>query len=62
MASKIEWSLRALTNLENIFDYISKDSILYASRFVTNLVQHTENELIHYPLIGRKIPEFENTP
>ncbi|MGV6862269.1 MAG: type II toxin-antitoxin system RelE/ParE family toxin [Putridiphycobacter sp.] len=62
MEKKIEWSKRSEINLENIFDYISKDSVIYATRFVTKLVEYTEQELTHYPEIGRKVPEFEKTP
>lgn len=62
MEKEIVWSLRAETNLENIFDYIAKDSVIYATRFVTKLIEYTEQELINFPEIGRKIPEFENTP
>ena len=49
MEKKIVWSKRSETNLENIFDFIAKDSLIYATRFVTKLVEYTEQELKHYP-------------
>lgn len=55
MATKIVWSLRAQTNLQNLFDYISKDSVIYARRFVTSLVLYTEDELQDYLDIGRRV-------
>ena len=61
MEKKIVWSKRSETNLENIFDFIAKDSLIYSTRFVTKLVEYTEQELKHYPEIGRKVPEFKNT-
>ena len=62
MATKIVWSKRSESNLKNIFDYISRDSEIYAIRFITKLIQHTESELINFPQIGKKVPEFYNTP
>ena len=62
MATEIVWSQRAQTNLQNIFDYISKDSVIYARRFVSSLVLYTEEELQDYLNIGRRVPEFINTP
>ncbi len=61
MEKKIEWSKNAENNLKNIFDYIANDSEIYATRFITKLVQHTESELVNYPHIGKKVVEFENT-
>ncbi len=49
MATKIVWSKRSESNLKNIFDYISRDSEIYAIRFITKLIQHTESELINFP-------------
>jgi plasmid stabilization system protein ParE len=36
---KIEWTQPALLDLENIRDYISRDSEYYASRFIEKLLK-----------------------
>jgi len=39
---KIEWSKSAENNLKNIFDYIANDSEIYATRFITKMVQYAD--------------------
>lgn len=62
MATKVEWTDRAITNLNNIYDFIALDSETYANRFVKALIKSTEKQLSVFPYSGRYIPEFENTP
>lgn len=39
---KIEWTEPALMDLENIRDYIKKDSEYYATRFVERIIEVVE--------------------
>jgi len=62
MATKIEWTERSVTNLNHIYNFIAADSPTYAIRFVKNLVNSSEKLLKEFPLSGRFVPEFQNTP
>lgn len=53
---KINWSRFALDDLKSIHSYISKDSILYASRFVDKIIAAVEH-LENFPFSGRIVPE-----
>ena len=57
--AEILWTLGAVEDLEGIAEYISRDSGVYASVFVSKLVQSVE-KLMEFPLIGRIVPEFED--
>ncbi len=53
---KIVWTQRSLTDLKSIAEYISQDSIKYASltlERILNVTKHLENN----PRIGRMVPE-----
>jgi toxin ParE1/3/4 len=53
---KIIWTQRSLTDLKSIAEYISQDSIKYASLTIKRIIDvtvHLENN----PRIGRKVPE-----
>ena len=56
---KIEWTQPALSDLENIRDYISRDSEYYAARFIEKIIEAVEN-LENLPKIGRSVPEAED--
>ncbi len=55
---KIEWTEPALLDLENIRDYIRRDSEYYAVRFVEKIIEAVEN-LEEFPQMGRTVPEAE---
>jgi toxin ParE1/3/4 len=55
----IVWSPSSVKNLEDIADYISINSPLYAPVFVQKIVSSVER-LKDYPLSGRIVPEFQN--
>lgn len=55
---KIEWAEPALLDLENIRDYIRRDSEYYATRFVERIIEAVET-LGRFPEIGRSVPEAE---
>jgi len=42
----------------SIYEYISKDSPLYAQRIVDRLTQRSE-QIATFPWSGRKVPEYE---
>lgn len=54
----MRWTLKAVTNLQAIHEYISKDSETYARRFIKSLIKTTD-KLKTLPQCGRIIPEFE---
>jgi toxin ParE1/3/4 len=56
---KIIWSKRALMDLEDIAEYIAKDSIKYANITVTRIIQDAER-LKDNPLVGRIVPEVND--
>ena len=56
---KIKWTERASRNLQDIHEYISRDSLIYAARFVKSLVKATKR-LEDMPHSGRIVPEFES--
>lgn len=59
MELPIKWSPEAVEDLEQIVEYIEKDSEYYATAVVSetlNIVQKIEE----YPLSGRKVPEIDD--
>lgn len=56
---KLEWTEPALLDIENIREYIAKDSEYYAIRFITRIIEAVET-LPEFPLIGRYVPEAED--
>lgn len=57
---EVNWTARALNDMENIAKYISKDSIKYAKLTIRTLFFATDI-LVKTPRIGRVVPEFKNT-
>ncbi len=56
---KLVWTELSRYDLEDIFDFIAKDSKRYASITVNKIYQRVQ-ELIDNPLIGRVVPELNN--
>ncbi len=59
MALKIKWSPRAASNLEEICNYIAKDSEYYSILFakkITNIVK----AIPQFPKSGRIVPEYKD--
>jgi len=54
---KIKWSLQSVEDLENIYEYISKDSPNYAKIFILKIMKII-SEISEHPRIGRIVPEF----
>jgi toxin ParE1/3/4 len=59
MARRVVWSRRAANDLQDIADYISKDSAGYASNVVKKILSQTRM-LTQFPRSGRKVPEFDD--
>ncbi len=57
---KIVWTSRSLTDLEEIGDYISRDSHNYAMLTLEKLIE-TAKLIETNPLIGRVVPEVKQT-
>jgi len=55
--AQVRWSLTASTDLQEIEDFIARDSVLHAITFVDCSVDSSET-LLKTPLIGRVVPEF----
>ncbi len=55
---KVIWSDHALDDIEQISEYISKDSPERASLFVSRLIDAAE-QMASFPNSGRIIPEIE---
>ncbi len=55
--AQVRWSLTASTDLQEIEDFISRDSVLHAITFIDRIVESAEL-LIKNPHIGRVVPEF----
>ena len=57
---KIIWSNPAISDLENIKNYIAKDSQYYALLFIEKIIEAVGN-LSKFPKIGRIMPECNNS-
>ena len=55
--AQVRWSLTASADLQDIEDFIARDSVLHAIIFVDRIVESTEM-LLETPHIGRVVPEF----
>ena len=60
MARKVVWTYAAWTDLENIADFISRDSPYYAGALVRE-VRETARSLGRLSMRGRVVPEIEDT-
>lgn len=56
---KIIWSVNSLKNLEEISNYISLNSPLYAPFFIQKIIKSVER-LKEFPRSGRIVPEFSD--
>ena len=56
---KINWTDFAIENLNDIGNYIEKDSVRYAEIVVNSLFEAVDI-LKQHPLLGRTVPEFND--
>lgn len=54
---KIRWTEKASDHLQSIFEYIEKDSKVYAIRFIKSLIEAAQ-KLEKNPNMGRIVPEL----
>lgn len=54
----IDWTENALSDLDNIFEYISHDSEFYARKYIDNIVLSLDR-LLDFPFSGKEVPEAE---
>jgi len=57
--ARITWTNQAVSDLEDICEFISKDSFHYAQITAQKIFSSVEN-LISYPELGRIVPELNN--
>jgi plasmid stabilization system protein ParE len=57
---RVTWSREASENLAEIEDFIARDSLARAVRFVDPLIDHAETILADNPRSGRVVPEISN--
>ena len=56
--AKLIWSPKATVGLEEIYEYISKDSEHYAKLFAQRIVALAET-IAEFPMAGRIVPEYQ---
>ena len=56
--AKLIWSPKATAGLEEICEYISKDSEHYAKLFAQRIVALVET-IAEFPMAGRIVPEYQ---
>lgn len=56
---RINWTNQAISDLKNIYDFISADSTYYAKRQISKIKLRTE-DLKRLNNLGRVVPEFNN--
>ena len=55
---EIFWSENARSDIDNIHQYIAKDSIYHADAFILTIIESI-NALEQHPRLGRKVPEYQ---
>lgn len=55
--AQVRWTLTSQRDLKDIEDWIARDSVRHAVRFVDRLIRAVEN-LEESPRLGRIVPEF----
>jgi toxin ParE1/3/4 len=55
--AQIRWSLTAGNDLQDIEDFIARDSVLHAITFIDRVIESAET-FLKTPHIGRIVPEF----
>jgi len=56
---QVRWTEKASKSLQAIYDYISRDSKVYAARYVKALI-HSTKRLDSMPRCGRTVPELDD--
>jgi len=56
---RVHWTDNALKHLLDIYEYISKNSPIYAKRMIDRLTRRSE-QIVDFPMSGRKVPEYDD--
>ena len=56
--TSVNWTLKAQSALDGIYNYIHQDAPFYAERFVQHIIESADR-LEDFPLSGRVVPEAE---
>jgi hypothetical protein len=59
VALKLIWTQLAIDDLDDIANFIAKDSEDYAKIFVRKIVEQVER-IPNFPLLGRVVPEIQD--
>ncbi len=59
--ARLIWSEESISDLEGIYDFIARDSPLYARHQVERICNSAER-LSRFPKSGRRLPEFRRLP
>lgn len=59
--AKLIWSEEAISDIEGIYDYVARDSPLYA-KYQTESIGNSAERLCQFPESGRHLPEFPHLP
>ncbi len=54
----VNWTDKAITTLDGIFDYLGREAPFYAEHIVQQIIGSADR-LEEHPLSGRKVPEAE---
>jgi plasmid stabilization system protein ParE len=57
---KVHWTRNSIKHLINIYEFISKDSKVYAKRMVDRITKRSE-QIAFEPYSGRIVPEYQNS-
>ena len=55
---RVHWTDNAIAHLLDIYEYIARDSSIYAKRMVDRVTRRSE-QIASFPMSGRKVPEYE---
>lgn len=55
---RVHWTDNAIAHLLDIYEYIARDSSIYAKRMTDRITRRSE-QIADFPMSGRKVREYE---
>lgn len=55
---RVHWTDNAIAHLLDIYEYIARDSSIYAKRMIDRITRRSE-QIADFPMSGRKVREYE---
>ncbi len=55
---RVHWTDNAIAHLLDIYEYIARDSSIYAKRIIDRITRRPE-QIADFPISGRKVREYE---